>query len=76
MVEIIDDPRSFGLHLDVGSDDILTRGEMIDVLANLVGCKAPAKLHVPLGAFGALSQLIEQLAKLPSGAIRAIVETW
>ncbi len=73
LVEVMDDPRSFGQHYDVGSDDVLTIGEMIDLAATQLGRRAPVKIHLPRRAIAAAAPLIERLAGMPRGAVGGFV---
>ncbi|MGX6601414.1 SDR family oxidoreductase [Micromonosporaceae bacterium Da 78-11] len=73
LAEMMDDPRSFGQHYDVGSDDVLTIGEMIDIAADHLGRRHPVKVHLPRRAIAAVAPLIERLAGMPRGAISGIM---
>lgn len=73
LVQLMDDPRSFGQHYDVGSDDVMTIGEMMDVAAGHLGRRRPVKVHLPRGAIAAAAPLIERLAGMPRGAIGGFV---
>lgn len=75
LVGVLDDPRAYGQCYDVGCDDILTNDQMMDVAADVLGRKHPAKLHIPPALLGTLSPLIERLSKLPKGAIKGIVDS-
>lgn len=43
----LDDPRSHGNRYDVGSDDVLTTDQMIDIVAETLGRRPPTTIHVP-----------------------------
>ncbi len=49
LVALVDEPRSFGQHFDVGSDDVLTIDEMLDLTAEHLGRRHPVKIHLPRG---------------------------
>ncbi len=64
LVALLDEPRSFGQHFDVGSDDVLTIDEMVDLAANHLGRRQPAKIHLPRGVLAHVAPLIERAAKM------------
>ena len=73
LVALIDEPRSFGQHFDVGSDDVLTIDEMIDLAADHLDRPHPVKIHLPRRLIARLSPIIERAAKMPPGAIGGFV---
>jgi uncharacterized protein YbjT (DUF2867 family) len=73
LVTVMNDPRSFGQSYDIGSDDVLTIGEMIDITAAHLGRRRPRKVHLPRRAIAAAAPLIERLAGMPRGAIGGFV---
>jgi len=73
LVALIDEPRSFGQHFDVGSDDVLTIDEMIDLAADHLNRPHPAKIHLPRRLIARVAPLIERIAKMPPGAIGGFV---
>lgn len=75
LVGVLDDPRAYGQCYDVGNDDVLTNGEMLDAAAEILGRRPPLKLQIPPALLGASAPLIERLGKLPRGAIRGIVDS-
>lgn len=75
LVGVLDDPRSFGRHYDVGSDDVLTTPEMIDIAAEHLGRRHPVKIHVPRGLLVLAAPLIERVSKMPQGAMRGMAES-
>lgn len=75
LVGVLDDPRAYGQCYDVGCDDVLTNDQMMDIAADVLGRKHPAKLHIPPALLSALSPLIERLSKLPDGAIKGIADS-
>lgn len=75
LVGVLDDPRSFGRSYDVGSDDVMTAGEMIDVAAGLLGRRHPLKIHVPTRLLGLAAPLIDRITRMPRGAMRGLVDS-
>ncbi len=69
LVGVLDDPRAYGQGYDVGSDDILTTDQLIDVAAASLGRQQPRKIHIPRPLLGALAPLVERLTKVPRGAL-------
>jgi uncharacterized protein YbjT (DUF2867 family) len=67
---VLDDPRAHGQCYDVGGDETLATDQMIDAVADVLGKRPPAKLHVPLSLLGALAPFIERALKIPKGAIK------
>lgn len=67
-------PAAYGGRLDVGSDDVLSVNRMIDIVADLLGRKPPAKLRLPAGLLRAIAPFAGRLAGLPPGAFPAFVE--
>lgn len=75
LVGVLDDPRSFGHHYDVGSDDVLTTDQMTDIAADCLGRRHPVKIHVPQTVLGLFAPLIERVSKLPRGAFTGLVDS-
>ena len=73
LVALIDEPRSFGHHFDVGSDDVLSIDEMIDLAADHLDRPHPVKIHLPRRLIARLAPLLERAAKMPPGAIGGFV---
>ncbi|GAA3289486.1 SDR family oxidoreductase [Streptomyces cinereospinus] len=73
LVVLLDEPRSFGRHFDVGSDDVLTIDEMMDLAAEHLGRRRPTKIHLPRRAIACIAPLVERAAKMPPGAISGFV---
>ncbi len=69
-VGVLDEPQSFGHHYDVGSDDILTMDEMIDLAADLLRRRHPVKIHVPGRILSLTAPVVERITAVPRGAIR------
>ena len=75
LVGVLNDPRANGQCYDVGCDDILSRNQMIDVAAEVLGRPHPWKVHVPQTLLGVLAPLIEHQSKFPRGSIKGIVDS-
>ena len=75
LVGVLDDPRSFGHHYDVGSDDVLTMDQMTDIAAEALGRRHPVKIHVPSTLLGLLAPLIERASKMPRGSFKGLVDS-
>ncbi|WP_305785363.1 SDR family oxidoreductase [Symbioplanes lichenis] len=73
LVQLMDEPRAHGRHFDVGSDDILTVGQMIDEAAAHLGRRPPLKLYLPRRAVAALAPVLERAAGMPKGAVAGFV---
>ena len=72
---VLAEPRTYGQCYDVGSDDILTDDEKIDVIADLLGRRHPAKVHIPLGLIAPFAPLAGRLTKLPPGAVKGLLDS-
>ncbi|GAA1641748.1 SDR family oxidoreductase [Actinoplanes couchii] len=73
LVEVLDEPRSYGRHFDVGSDDVLTIGEMMDSAADHLGRRHPIRIHLPRRVIAGVAPLIERVAGMPRGAVAGFV---
>jgi uncharacterized protein YbjT (DUF2867 family) len=69
LVGVLDEPRAYGQGYDVGSDDILTADQLIDVAAASLNRPPPRKIHLPRALLGALAPLVERLTGVPRGAL-------
>jgi len=74
LVGVLADPRASGQCYDVGSDDVLTTDQMIDVAAAILGRQQPGKIHLPRALLGALAPLIERTTKTPQGALKGMLD--
>ena len=74
LVGVLDDPRSYGQRYEVGSDDVLTHDQMMDMAAEALGRRHPVKVHLPVALLGGLAPLVERAAKLPRGAISGLLD--
>ena len=74
LVGVLDEPRSFGHHYDVGSDDVLTVDQMTDLAAQALGRRPPLKIHIPLALLKRLAPLIERAGKMPRGSFSGLVD--
>lgn len=75
LLGVLEEPRSFGHRYDVGSDDVLTTDEMIDITAASQGRRRPVKVHVPRVALSLLAPLLERVTRLPRGAFTGLVDS-
>lgn len=72
---VLNDARAYGHCYDVGSDDVLTNNQMIDVAADVLSRRHPMKLSLPISLLRALAPLIERASKVPEGAMRGMVDS-
>jgi uncharacterized protein YbjT (DUF2867 family) len=72
---VLNEPRAFGQRLAVGSSDVMTKSQMIDVVAELLGRQPPKKSQMPLGVVKFMAPLIERSRKMPKGALRGILDS-
>lgn len=70
LIGVLQETEAYGRCYEVGSDDILTGDQLIDVAAEVVGHAHPKKFHIPLGLLRFVAPLIERIAKSPKGAIK------
>ena len=75
LVGVLNDPRANGQCYDVGSDDVLTNEQMIDMTAEILGRRPPNKIHIPQALLGVLAPVIDRLSKLPKGAMKGLVDS-
>ena len=75
LVGVLEDPRTFGHHYDVGSDDVLTTDQMIDIAADCLGRRHPVKIHLSQTLLGLFAPLIERASRMPRGAFRGLVDS-
>lgn len=73
LVDLLDEPRSFGRAFDVGSDDVLTTDRMVDLTAEHLGRAHPVKVHLPRRLIARLSPLLDRVAGMPRGALGGLV---
>ncbi len=72
---VLGDSRSYEQGFDVGSDDVLSYNQMIDIGAWVLGRPHPHKIHLPVVLLGLLAPLIERVAKLPQGAFKSLLDS-
>ena len=75
LVGVLNDPRAYGRCYDVGSDDILTNNQTLDITAEVMGRRPPLKINVPQAFLSSLAPLIERAARLPKGAMRGLLDS-
>lgn len=75
LIGVLGDPRTFGCAYDVGSDDVLTTDEMIDVAAECLGRRHPVKVHIPRALLALFAPPTEWASRMPRGAFRGLVDS-
>jgi uncharacterized protein YbjT (DUF2867 family) len=75
LIGVLDQPGAFGQRLDVGSDDVLSVNQMIDIAAEVLGRAPPLKVQVPPAFLGALAPMVGRMAGLPRGAFTGFVQS-
>ena len=73
LIGVLNEPRSFGQAYDVGNDEVPSSNQMIDMVAEVLGKKAPPKIHIPRALLGAAVPLLERMLKTPAGALKDII---
>jgi uncharacterized protein YbjT (DUF2867 family) len=71
LIGVLAEPRAYGQCFDVGSDEVLTYDQMIDVAADVLGRPHPLKVYIPKGLLVPLAPLIERLTGFPRGAVKS-----
>ena len=74
LLGVLEDARTYGQSYEVGSDDVLTHDQMMDVAAEVLGRRPPVKVHLSAALLARLAPLIERAGKLPRGAIRGLLD--
>ncbi len=74
LLGVLNVPSTYGQVYDVGSDEIVTTNQMIDITADVLGRPHPFKLPIPQNLLAVLAPLIERVSKSPSGSIQAFVD--
>jgi uncharacterized protein YbjT (DUF2867 family) len=74
LIQVLDEPGTYGRAFDVGFGDILTYNEMIDIAARVMGKQAPFKIHLPLFLLKLFAPLLERAVKLPRGSFGDLVK--
>ncbi len=74
LVGVLKDQRAYGQCYDVGSDDILSNNQMIDIVAEVIGRRHPRKLHIPLSLLNIIAPLIERMGKLPKSSMKGMLD--
>ena len=75
LVGVLNDPRAYQQCYDVGSDDVLTVPQMIDITAEILGRPHPIKIRIPGSFLSALAPVIERMSKLPKGALKGFLDS-
>ena len=74
LIGVLNAPRTYGQGYDVGSDEIVTTNQMIDITADVLGRSHPLKVPVPQKLLVVFAPLIERVSKFPRGSIKAFVD--
>lgn len=72
---VLHDPRAYRHGYDVGSDDVLSMNQMIDVTAEILGRRHPLKLQIPSALLSRLAPLLEPISKSPKGAAKGFMDS-
>ena len=75
LVGVLNEPQSYGQCYEVGSDDVLTSDELIDVAADVAGHRHPLKIHIPLALLRFVAPLIQRMAKSPQGSMKGALDS-
>jgi uncharacterized protein YbjT (DUF2867 family) len=74
LVLALDDPRTFGRAIDVGSDESPMYRELVARTAAVLGRPTPPLVPIPLKALRLVAPLVERVGGLPRGGLRAAVD--
>jgi len=74
LLGVLNEPQAYGQCYEVGSDDILTADQLIDIAADVVGHKHPSKIHIPLVLLRFAAPVIQLIAKMPKGAMKGVLD--
>ncbi|KIQ20162.1 hypothetical protein RT99_13865 [Flavobacterium sp. MEB061] len=69
-----DKPEAYGKCYEVGSDDVLTADQLIDLAADVLGRRHPSKIHIPFALLRFFSPLIQVISNSPKGAIKGVLD--
>lgn len=75
LVGVLNEPQAFGQCYEVGSDDVLTSDELIDLAADIAGHAHPFKIHISLALLRFAAPLIQVLAKAPKGSMKGAFDS-
>jgi len=74
LLGVLDAPRTYGQGYDVGSSDIATTNQMIDIIAEVLGRPHPLKIPIPQQLLAACASLIERMGTYPVGSLKAFMD--
>ncbi|MCX2483182.1 SDR family oxidoreductase [Pedobacter sp. MR2016-24] len=74
LIGVMNEPKAYGQSFEVGSDDVLTGDQLIDVAAGVIGHPLPKKIHISLAVLRFVAPLLEVIAKSPKGAIKGALD--
>ncbi len=75
LVGALNEPRAYGRRYNVGSDDILTNNQKLDVIAEFLGRGPARKFNLPRVFLSALAPVIQRMGKLPRGAMKGFLDS-
>ena len=74
LIGVLDEPKAYGQIYEVGSDDVLSMDELIDIASDVASHRHPGKIHISLGILRFAAPLIQFIAKSPRGAIKGVLD--
>ena len=74
LVDALDEPRTYGRVLDVGTVDAPTYRELVAATAVALGRPAPHVVGLPTGALRLVAPLLERVGGHPRGGLRAALD--
>jgi uncharacterized protein YbjT (DUF2867 family) len=75
LVNVLTEPKAFGQCFDVGNDDVITGDERIDTIAEVIGNKKPAKIHIPKFILKAFTPIIGLTGMFSKGSFKTITDS-
>jgi uncharacterized protein YbjT (DUF2867 family) len=75
LIGVLAQPGALGQRLDVGSEDVLSVNQMIDIAADVLDRASPVKVQIPRALLEALAPIVGTMAGLPRGAFAGFVQS-
>ncbi len=75
LAAVLNNKECYGKAFDIGSKDVFTMNQMIDIAAETLGKKPPAKIHIPTGVIRTFANLIGRIGKMPAGAMKGMIDS-
>ena len=75
LAAVLANKETYGQAFDIGSNDVFTMNQMIDIAAETIGKKPPVKLHIPTGIIRTFANLIGRIGKMPEGAMKGMIDS-